>query len=252
MQEDTYDFLRPVAAVGADLAVVVELRAVEDEAALVGGGMEDFVAEATEGRVVVRAEVVVEGPPRDTRGLVGLVILLLLILARAGRVVGTAEDEVDAALIRLFKPFALVVLGVAPTGRVGGLLMSVLFDAADGEPLLAVAELVEARAVLVVVGFFTGGAEVLGPGFVFSRDLILDATDATALETAPFGVAVFAGVVGVASESVAAEGVTGGGGASEPEASGVSAMMRAIEKLGVKCTTTKRKEASNRLWRIRW
>ena len=181
-----------VAAEGAGFEIDVRLIAgvAEDEAVEVlavdvgfgGGAIELLVAEAADGRVVVRAlEVAGVAPPIDARGFVGLATLLF-DAANDERGLVASVDDVDAVLIRLFKPLALALaaelvvgrVAVDGVGRVGGLLR-LLFSEVVGDAF-APAAAVDARAELVVVGFLTGGAAVREAGLVFSIALTLDAT----------------------------------------------------------------------------
>jgi hypothetical protein len=156
------------------VAVVPSGVLVVDETGFAGGAIELLDAEAAEGRVVVRALDVVEGvPPIDGRGRIGLVMLLFEAESEVRGFAPSVED-VDAVLIRLFKPLAPALLAAVVVGRVGGLLR-VLLVAVPGEAVLLV-ELAEARVALVVVGFLIGGAEVREPGFAFSIALMRDAT----------------------------------------------------------------------------
>jgi hypothetical protein len=148
-----------------------------DNAGFDGGGIELFVAEAADGRVVVRALEAVAGvPPIDGRGRGGLVTLLFAAASDA-RGFAPSVDDVEAVLIRLLRPLALALLAVV-VGRVGGLLR-LLLSAVPGDVLLppATAELAVARVALVVVGFLIGGAVVREPGFASSLALIRDATE---------------------------------------------------------------------------
>jgi hypothetical protein len=155
-----------------------------DDAGLAGGAIEVLVAEAADGRVVVRAlDAVAVVPPRDARGFVGLVTLLLDAASDA-RGLLASTDEVDAVLIRLFKPLALeaaveLVVGrvaVEGVGRVGGLLR-LLFNAVEGDDVFVAVADVDVRAELVVVGFLIGGAVVREAGLLFSIALMRDTTE---------------------------------------------------------------------------
>jgi hypothetical protein len=158
------------------VAVVAVVVLAVDDVGFAGGAIEVFVAEATEGRVVVRAlDAVAVVPPIDGRGRVGLV-MLLFDAASEVRAFAPSVEDVEAVLVRLCNPLALALLAGVVVGRVGGLLR-LLFVAAAGEVLLAVAEPADTLAVLVVVGFLIGGAEVREPGFVLSMALTREATE---------------------------------------------------------------------------
>lgn len=154
----------------AGAALVVEV------VGFAGGAMDVRVADAAaEGRVVVREVAVAAGvvPPIDGRVRVGLV-MLLLDAASDVRGLAPSVEEVEAVLMRLFRPLAPAAVEDDAVGRVGGLLRLLLVAVAGDAVLLAV--LAEARVALVAVGFLIGGADVLDVGFEFSMALIRDAT----------------------------------------------------------------------------